>query len=258
MNNTKTLISFLAAAFLAIGCQVGGDLGDPSTPDGSNPDGSNPDNPDPTPVEPPDFTFTVLSTPTASLTLGNQADFEFELTSKHGFAGPVTLTAEGVPASWNIQFTPGDTINVPADGVVSGVVSVVIPTTAEALTAQAISLKANGTPGLRDGQVSVDVANQLVMDLAAGTGEGIHPFLAAVDVRVGTTIVFQNSDTTAHRIHGGDGDVGFPHQQGQIAPGSTYEATITGARNGIEFYCHEHGKSAGEGAINALDPAALQ
>ena len=253
MTITKTLLSVTAAAFLATGCTVGGDF------DPNNPDPTDPNNPtDPTnpvdPGPPASYSIAVTTAPTAQLTLGNEADFAVSITPENGFTGPVTFSATGAPASWQVSFEPA-VVNI-VDGVVGTTnLRVVVPSDAEALTAQ-IALQANAAPGLRQGAVSVEVENRFILDIPDGTGDGAHTAFANVPpVRLGATIAIQNSDSVAHRIHAGDRDVGFPHQPNAMGTGEAYVVNIT-ATGSFEFYCHEHERAAGEGALIIVDPAA--
>ncbi|MCG8421308.1 MAG: plastocyanin/azurin family copper-binding protein [Proteobacteria bacterium] len=249
----KTLLSLSTTIFLATtGCTVGG--GDLSN-GGEDLDNGSPGGTDPGDQEPQaNYTVSVTSPITASLTLGNSADFEISLQSQN-FAGPVTLAVANVPSSWEAAFTP-EVVSLQKDGSATATLSVVVPTNAEAMSAQ-IDLQASAAPGQRQGQITVDVANQLIIDITDGTGGNLHPFPPTVEVRSGATVIFQNSDGTPgeeHRIHADADRAGFPHQPGSMSQGQNYTVEITVAGT-YDYYCHEHEKDAGLGQIVIVDPA---
>ncbi|MEM9490000.1 MAG: hypothetical protein AAGC55_12710 [Myxococcota bacterium] len=224
-----------------------------SSGDGPN-DPSNPGTPnDPAPL-PPEYTLSVTSEQVAALTLGNTASFELTLLSER-FAGPVTLTVPDLPSSWEVEFLPSDFVDVPLDGTVTVTMNVVVATSAEAKTTDLI-VRASAEPGEREAVVNLAVENRLIIDIEDGVGEGTHTFPSLAEIRLGATVELRNSDSTSnHRIHAGDGDVGFEHQPDNMGAGESYVVNIT-ATGRFNYYCHIHEVGAGVGQLRVIEPPA--
>ena len=196
----------------------------------------------------------------ASLTLGTDADFEVTVVSDR-FVGPVTLSAANFPDSWQVSFSPSETVNLAANGTAAVTMSVVVPSDAEAMTAL-VQVSGDADGGItKQAAISLAVANEYIVAIPAGTGGGSHPFPGTLDTLLGATVIFVNYDGSQHRIHS-DGDAnGFPHQSsagmapapGDGSPGGTYEVTVTRASS-TQYYCHEHGAGSNVGRLSVSDP----
>src|SRR5438132_14208676 len=87
----------------------------------------------------PDFTIAVEAV--AATTLGTQSTFDVSLTSI-AFAGPVTLSVTGAPASWTVTISGGSTVNLTANGNTTATVTVTIPSNgAAAPTGQTLTVQ---------------------------------------------------------------------------------------------------------------------
>lgn len=204
---------------MATACTVG-DLSGPNPGPGQDPGGgpsvgpdaapgSDPGDPAPNAPDaaPPDYAL-AMAPATAAIELGQEAAFTVTLDSDR-FAGPVALTASGVPDSWLVTFTPSDTIELPANGTAMVTVTVAAPSNAEPAAAT-LGVIATAAPGERGAQAALEVANQYTVTIADGVGEGQHEFPGLAEVRLGTNITILNADATQHRIHSNNDEAGFP------------------------------------------------
>jgi plastocyanin len=238
--------------FLALGCSPGEITG----PGGSGPGGN--DNPgvdagsddpvDPPPgapdAAPPDYSLSI-GTPTTQTILGTTSEIEVVLQSDN-FQGTVALTAADVPATWEVSFSPA-IVSMPRNGSATTTMQVTIPSNGIAGT-NVLTVNASGAPGIRTGTATLEVANEVVVTLAPGTGQDQHNFPEPLEINLGTKVTIANADTTAHRIHSGNDDAGFPHQPSNMGEGEGYSFTLT--RSGsFNYYCHVHDVAAGVGRI---------
>jgi plastocyanin len=185
----------------------------------------------------------------ASTTLNTTTAFTVSVESQH-FAGPVSLTATGLPASWQVTFSPSATVNLVEDGAVTVTMTVIVPSNGAA-TVGALAIGASAAPGARSAGASLTVDDVLVMAIAPGTGDGPHAWPPTLDVNVGTTIRFSNGDSAVHQVHSDNGGAGFPHGD-PLGPGDSAEVTIT-TDGELPYYCHEHNQ-AGLFRFLASDP----
>jgi plastocyanin len=239
---TSSLSLFLVAALA--GCGVG-DITGPST--GDDPDGGttgdDDDDDDDDSAPGPDAAIAdyIISVdpPTAGATLNTTTDFLVTVQSDH-FAGPVTLAASGVPASWQVTFTPSPTVTLAVDGTALVTMTVIVPSNGAA-TAGVMAVNASAAPGARSANASLTVENLLVMSFAPGTGGGPHDWPPSLDINVGTTVRFANDDSTVHQVHSDNGGAGFPHGD-PLDPGDSADVTID-AEGELPYYCHEHNQA---------------
>ena len=189
----------------------------------------------------PDFTITVASNAPAT-TLGTETSFAVRLASSD-FDGTVDLAVTGAPAGWAVTLDEtsvdlGDGTPVIVEGPVT-----IASDGAAAPAGQELTVTATGAPGTRSVTIDITVADEYVLPIAAGTGDGPHwPDHAGgvIALRVGTTLRVRNDDATFHRIHPEENIDGFAHQPESMAAGGSYLAVIGGT--GTEaIYCHDHG-----------------
>jgi len=173
------------------------------------------------------------------INLGDQVSFTAAISSEN-FTGPVTLDLVGALDSWDVVYTPSQTVNLLPNEITNVVVSVVVPTNAEA-GGSALTFALSGELGTRQGNAQVNVANQILFDIPNGTGTGDHGFSGALQVRSGVSLVFTNSDTMGHRIHSDPHGVEF-------GPGGSDTIVVTSSTT--EAYCHDH--AGGSGKIDIL------
>ncbi|HUH00444.1 MAG TPA: hypothetical protein VML75_00535 [Kofleriaceae bacterium] len=224
----------------------GGDpTGGPDAGPGQNAADAAPNAPD---AAPPDYSMTVIPTGATTLTLGTATAFQIALVSER-FVGPVELSVTGAPGSWNVRFEPSATAVLAYDGTATIDLIVEVPTNGDAGEI-ALSVDALAAPGVRSQPAALVVSNELIVDIAAGTGSGTHAFPSRSDINVGTVVTIRNSDTTAHRIHSNNDDQGFPHQPDDMGQGESYSVTITGTGE-LNYYCHVHEVVAGVGQLRA-------
>lgn len=223
----------------------GNQNGGPDAGPGQNAADAAPNAPD---AAPPDYSMTVTPTGATTLTLGTATAFQIALTSER-FVGPVELALTGAPESWNVRFEPSATATLAYDGTAVVDLIIEIPSNGEAGEI-ALAIDAVAAPGLRTQATALSVANELIIDIAAGTGSGAHPFPSRVDINVGTSVSIRNSDGTAHRIHSDNGNEGFPHQPDNMGQGEAYTFTVTGTGE-LNYYCHIHEVVAGVGQLAA-------
>ena len=253
MRISTSLLSLL----LALGACDVGTLG----PGGGNPGpggGSNPESPDAQPAPgtpdaaPPDFAVSVTSSTNAT-TLGTEVHYQVMVAGFHNMTGDVALTTMGVPASWQSTLTPS-TVTLDANGVGTADLKLVIPTDAKDLTAT-VGVSASGSAITHTASAAnaLTVANEVIVTITDGTGAGVHPFPARIDINVGTKLRVMDADNAKpHRIHSdataGDG---FAHQDNDMTVGQEYDVTPTqGGGTQYRWYCHDHGQ--GTGVVNLV------
>jgi plastocyanin len=200
---------------------------------------------------PPDYAMSVGPTAGVDLALGQVAELEVTLTSER-YDGPVSLAVAGAPASWNITYPEGDTVDLAYDGTATATIQIELPSNGEALSS-VLQVTANAGPGERIGTVPVTAINELTVVISDGTADGQHNFPSAAEIRLGAAVKILNADGTLHRIHSDNGNAGFPHQDGEMSQGESYSFTIdqTGQFN---YYCHEHNVGAGVGSFVVVNP----
>lgn len=166
--------------------------------------------------------------------LGQQVSFTAEISSEN-FAGPVTLDLVGALDTWEVLYTPSQTIDLAANQTASVVVSLQVPTNGVAGTG-ALTFALSGELGTRAGNAQMNVANQITFAIPAGAGEGNHNMAGAMLVREGTNLIWTNNDTIEHQIHSS------PHGD-SFGPGASYSfAAELGTE---EAYCHDHAGGSG-------------
>lgn len=223
-------------------------VGDITGPGGGDDVGVGDDDPGLAPDAAPTPDYAVsIAPPSIDTTLGTESRYTITLSSDH-FDGDVTLSATGVPAGWTATFEPS-TVTLADGGTGAATLVVVVPSDAAAAAAT-IGVDAQAAPGLRQASAALTVANEYVVDLAAGTGSGAHAFPPNLTLKLGATVRVRNSDTTPHRVHS-DGGAGFPHQETSMAQGESYLAT-PGDVGGYRFYCHDHGDGLGATALTVV------
>ncbi len=144
-------------------------------------------------------------------------------------------------SGWTI--TPQQTVLVPASGAVVLTFDVTIPSDSATLAAD-VRVRAMGGGYVVDGWGRIDVAKQVTIDIAEGTGStnnhvGVGP--DAMNVRAGTDLHFANHDTQAHVIHG-QGGIVHEMVDGGGVPGGVYAVTVNAS--GL-WYCHTHEGGSG-------------
>jgi plastocyanin len=253
---------------LLLGCDPGGYVPEPGDEAEAHPEepaaadaidaGQLPPEPDATPtVDVIPGTLAVALTPaSANLVLGETKTFVVSLTSENGFAGGVTLQAQGLPPSWIATFTPA-TATLTAGGTATVELRLDVPTTAEARLAPVTIAAADGTGAGGVMPLMVEVAPEVVIKIPAGAlNLGAAAFGSApTQVRYlapGTKVTWRNDDTIPHRIHGPNQD-GFAHQPDPLPAGGTYSVTITKARS-FDYFCHTHPSMKGK--LEVLLPPA--
>ncbi|AKU99172.1 hypothetical protein AKJ09_05836 [Labilithrix luteola] len=194
----------------------------------------------------PDFTI-AMNPPSITTTLGTVSHYTITLTSA-GFSGPVSLVASGLPTGWTATFTP-DIPTLDANKTVTVDVKVDVPIPVSGfnatlqVTAKAASLEHSASSLL-------NVASKYVLTIANGAGGGNHGFPTNLRIKVGTTLVVRNEDTTAHQMHY---SAPFAHQSAPMGQGEEYAQTATATATSVETYCHSHGP-AGSSINLAIDP----
>lgn len=203
---------------------VGGDDDPAATPDAAT----------------PDF-VAVMTPPTIDTTLGTISRYTITLDSTN-FAGPVSLVATGVPEGWTAEFDPSAGVTLPLDGQATVDLVITVPSNAAASTAT-IGVDATAAPGLRQVSAQLAVANEYILTIPSGAGEGTHQMPGTLNLKLGATLRITNGDTIAHRVHS-NGGAGFPHQDASMGQGESYVVTPGEAAN-YTFYCHDHGEGTG-------------
>lgn len=242
-----SLFWFLAGcvgAYEPTGPQEGPGSGEPM---GSGGGGDTPAPEDPAPPAPtPSYTVAV-DPAVGEMVLGETKSFAVTVTGENGFSGAVTLAVSGLPSSWNVQFSPAATVDVPRDGVANATMVVSIPTDAEAAAASA-SLVADASAGQRTAPIELLVKPELVVRIPPNALDNPSmSFGGSLRVRYfapGTKITWVNDDTINHRIHG-NGAGGLEHQAENLQPGGSYSVILT-APGVYEYGCHIHPQMTGQ------------
>jgi plastocyanin len=245
-------LALLSLFALAPACVVGDITQERPGPGSGNGDGSGDGNGDGAgggggPDEPPPATTSLQVLPAdAQLTLGTSATFDVVVSAEH-YAGPVELWLEGVPASWQVEFSPAELVFT-GTGSQTATLEVTIPTNGDAGAMDA-EVVAVADMGEERNPVSLAVDKVLVLPIADNTGAGAHGFPRDVALKAGTLVRFVNLDDSgaSHRIHGPGGS--FPHGDSNIPTGASYEVSPTGSGDPYQFYCHVHGVSTGIGSV---------
>ena len=226
-NRPRTFATVLACVAVAVGCGSG--------------DGS-------TNVAPSAAYSLSVTPPAGPTTLGTHLSFGVNLASS-GFAGPVTLSATGAPASWQVAFSPSATVNLTSGGSGSAMVTITIPSNGAAAPSGApITIHGTASAGSQSDVATVTVANQYVIAIADGTGAGAHWGAltgTTLDLAVGATLVIRNDDSVVHQVHAGAPGLGLPHQAGDMATGQSYTSSPLLAGQDL-IYCHDHGTGSGQ------------
>jgi plastocyanin len=215
---------------------VGGDTEDPGLNTIENPDGGM-------------VALTTTSPLSANINLAEPATFVFDVSSPGDYSGDVTLALTGVPSTWPASVSPQRVTLAPgSDAQVT--VSVNPPSDAIAGTG-ILTFTATAGPQVASANMTVQVANNVVIFIPPGTGRGSHPFPMVTVVHVGTTVTFADNDATAnHRMHF-SGQVGCNHQPNDMTEGQGYQVTPT-TTGDAQFYCHDHGPGDGNGIVRAI------
>jgi len=200
---------------------------------------------------PPSYSMSVAP-PSAVTTLGTAVMFTAYLASTN-FAGPVTLSVVGAPASWQVAISPSATVTLSNGGTGSATVTITIPSNGEARPAgQTVTIHATASPGDKDVAPAVTVANEYIIPIANGTGIGAHWGALAgttINLASGVILTFRNDDSIGHRIHATGTIPGLAHQSVTMGPGGVYSDTL-GVGVDSDVYCHDHGTGTGLLTIN--------
>jgi cysteine-rich repeat protein len=172
------------------------------------------------------------------------------LTSSGGFAGSVALTANAVDAGdvavpgWTIAIPAS--VDVPADGQQTAVVTLKVPSVSAGLTGK-VKIEATTALGTERMESAVTATKQVtfMVNYNAVNNTCVYPAAAVgtVNVAPGTKLRFFNNDATASMVfHIGLGTgpeiPGVDHQQDTTGPGTAYEQTVAGSTGSTEWYCH--------------------
>lgn len=197
---------------------------------------------------PPSYSLAVDPV-SAELTLGETKTFTVTVTSEYGFAGPVTLAAAGVPATWQTTFAPSATVPLTADGQATATLEVTIPTDAESGAAM-LNVTADASVGPRMAPpADVTVTPTLILRIPPNALNNPDTSFGGTKtvryVAPGTTVTWINDDTVNHRIHADDVN-GFDHQQNEMnAGGGSYSVQIM-APGVYDYNCHLHSQMVGQ------------
>lgn len=176
------------------------------------------------------------------------------LTSTGGFTGPVTLTPSVVDGAG--AAVPGWTaglnmtsVNVPADGTATAVLTLTIPSNATAL-AGTVKIDASSSLGAQSASATVTAANRVTISVKNNGGQCVYPAgMTTTTVKVGTTLRFVNTATTPGdvvRIHINPNGAGLNHEQADIlGPTQPYDQVPNAAGANIGWYCHTPGNDPG-------------
>ena len=195
----------------------------------------------------PSADFSIgLDVTSADLALGETTQIAVTVRSLNHFSGTVTLSTVGLPASWQVVFTPSAEVTVPADGTAAATAIVTIPTDAEATTAT-VQVAGSGEPGDRTSDLMVAVRPELVLHIPPNAlNNPDQAFGGTVTVRYlapGTRVVWLNDDNVVHQIHA-DGAGGLDHQPDTMGNGESYTVTIV-APGTYDYNCHIHPQMTG-------------
>jgi hypothetical protein len=173
---------------------------------------------------------------TMATELGKTETLTLTIQSVDGFTGPVSVTP-GAVAGFTMTATPAS-VTLTDGGSATVSVEVKVATNAAELAPQlTIDLGGTATTSVTS---ALTVANQLTVDIPAGTGAGLHSGLPArnapIRIRSGASIVFHNSDNMQHVVHA---DGGIPHENTTAGgmPNTDYKVTVM---QSATWYCHDH------------------
>jgi plastocyanin len=158
----------------------------------------------------------------------------------------VALAVTGALNNWQASVSPASA-NVNDGDSLPVTVTVAVPAFGTAGNAT-LTLTATAGQESATANITMAVANNVVIPIAAGTSSGAHNF-PMLTVNVGTTITWMNYDSTPHRIHAAGAD-GINHEPSDMNEGDSYQQTASSAGD-APFYCHDHGPGAGTGNIHA-------
>jgi hypothetical protein len=180
---------------------------------------------------------------TVSSELGKTETLMVTVQSMNGFTGPVNVNAsvlDGTTAltTYTVTSTPASvTLEPGASQQIE--LKVKIPSDATAL-APTVKVDLGGGAVSTNVSSAFTVAKQYTLVIPAGTGNttlhaGLPSANAPLRLNAGTKLVFRNSDTITHVIHGNGG---IPHENLALgAAGTDYSVTI---QNDATWYCHSH------------------
>ena len=135
---------------------------------------------------------------------------------------------------WTVTANP-PSVDLELDASATVALSGATPTDAAAL---APTLKVD-LDGWATVQSAFTVANQLTINIPAGTGTGTHTGLpginAPIRLHAGAKIVFHNADGITHVIHGNGG---IPHEN--TAAGQAGTDYMVSPTADATWYCHSH------------------
>lgn len=185
--------------------------------------------------EPEDYAL-VVSPALGEIDLGDQMSFTATVSSDN-YAGPVTLELSGALPSWEITYSPSQTLSLLEDQSTQVVITITVPTNGDAGSGT-LAFALDGELGTRASSAALNVANRVTVGIAAGAGEGGHGLGGAIAIKPGTDLVIVNNDTINHRIHA------EPHQEGSMGTGESYTLNYDNGGNEVA-YCHIHGENTG-------------
>lgn len=239
MRSTLLAIVISLTTVACVGT-IDGTTPDPGNPPGmgSNPDPGSGSDPLPTPL-----VTATFDKPTVQTELFTTEMVTVTVTGSQGFSGnvainPTLLDAQNNPiTTWTVTATP-PSVTLPLNGSMTSIIAVQIPSDSAALAAT-LKVATQSSAAESTATSAFTVQQQLHISMAAGTGTATphaHPGIPTnLNVKTGTQVIFINDDTIAHRIHG---DNGVAHEPDDLAPGGTYQITMT---NDGQWYCHDHG-----------------
>lgn len=200
----------------------------------------------------PAHTYSVAVEPTSgsATTLGTQISFAVTV-SANQFSGAVSLSATGALTGWDVTFSPS-TVSVADGAPATAVMTISIPSNGEAAPFGAmLTVKGDASIGQMSASTTLTVANEFLIPIADGTGNGAHFGALAgttVHIKPGIKLRFMNFDTVSyHQIHASSSLI--PHQSMGMSAGMEYSVTVNNV-GGEQVYCHAHGSTLG--AINFL------
>ncbi|HSE13264.1 MAG TPA: hypothetical protein VLB69_11575 [Rudaea sp.] len=192
--------------------------------------------------------FALLATPASRAnTLGTQNRYLVKVRSC-GDAGSNALGAAGAPASWTTTIDP-TSLPLASNGYGVGLLTVVVPSDADAGDVN-LDVTATANANAVHANAELNIANQYIVTIPDGTGNGDHHFPPSLSLKVGTLLRILDDSTAPHRIHG-EGNVGFTHQASLMTQGQEYDMTPTVSGTG-DFYCHDHGIAAGKTNVTVV------
>jgi plastocyanin len=193
------------------------------------------------PVGPQPSIVAAVSPSTQQTTLGTQMNYLIQVLSC-GFAGAVTLTASGAPASWTVSVDP-TSLNLASGSRGVAEMVIAVPTDGDAglhtITVAAAASGANTASPSTD----LNVANEFLIHFAPdGTGAGTHAFYpTSLTVKLGAKLRYIDDDSvTQHRIHAEAVAAGFAHQGYDMSQGQEYDITTLTTISNTLVYCHDH------------------